>query len=139
MICDWSAGSLLVAMLIVRARSSCASSLGPVKSINVLPSGSWSPLARTWWATRWPLTKVPLELCRSATAVIVWNALLFAGLHIIYPDLAISLPLIFAGGLGFASLYYVYPNLFLVSASHVVLNFFALLYCFFSFTSLCQE
>jgi membrane protease YdiL (CAAX protease family) len=79
------------------------------------------------------------EVCRSAIAVIVWNALLFAGMHLIYPDLTVSLPLIFAGGLGFAAIYYVYPNLILVSASHVVLNFAALLYCFFSFVSMCQE
>jgi membrane protease YdiL (CAAX protease family) len=78
-------------------------------------------------------------LCRSATAVIVWNALLFAGVHLIYPDLGVSLPLIFAGGLGFATLYHFYPNLILVSASHLVLNVVALIYCFFSFVSVCAE
>jgi len=79
------------------------------------------------------------DVCKSAAHVIVWNALLFAGLHLIYPDLPVSLPLIFAGGLGFATIYYLYPNLILVSASHVALNFVALLYCFFSFVSLCEE
>jgi len=79
------------------------------------------------------------DRCRSATAVIIWNALLFTGLHLIYPDFGISLPLIFAGGLGFAALYHAYPNLILVSASHAVLNFVALLYCFFSFASACAE
>jgi membrane protease YdiL (CAAX protease family) len=79
------------------------------------------------------------ERCKSAVAVIVWNALLFAALHVIYPDLRVALPMIFLGGLGFASIYYVYPNLILVSASHVALNFVALLYCFFSFASICRE
>jgi membrane protease YdiL (CAAX protease family) len=85
------------------------------------------------------LMPVLQNLCRSATAVIVWNSLLFASPHVIYPDPAVALPAIFVGGIGFASIYQVYPNLLLVTASHVALNFVAVVYCYFSFLSICSE
>ena len=62
-----------------------------------------------------------------AFTVIVINALLFAGMHVIYPALIVGLPVAFVGGLFFAMLYHKYPNLLLVSISHCVLNF-ALVY-----------
>lgn len=69
------------------------------------------------------------------TTVILVNAGLFTLLHIIYPEPSIMLPLAFAGGLGFAALYEWYPNLFLVSVAHTILNFVAVLYGFFSLAS----
>lgn len=69
------------------------------------------------------------------TTVVLVNAGLFTILHIIYPEPNLMLPLAFAGGLGFAALYEFYPNIILVSISHTILNFFAVLYGFFSIIS----
>lgn len=73
-----------------------------------------------------------LNVTSSVPVVCCVNAALFAFLHVIYPDLGIILPLAFAGGLGFAVMYHRYPNLFAISASHMVLNFVAVLHSFFS-------
>lgn len=70
-----------------------------------------------------------------ATTVILVNAGLFTILHLFYPEPALVLPLAFAGGLGFATLYYLYPNFWLVSAAHIVLNFYAVSSGFFVITS----
>lgn len=64
--------------------------------------------------------------------VVIVNALLFAGMHAIYPFPEVGLPFSFIGGLFFALLYTRYPNLILVSLSHAALNFFAVLYGFFT-------
>ena len=69
----------------------------------------------------------------SVAIVILVNSLLFAFLHIIYPNPLLFLPLGFLAGIGFAVMYYFYPNLILISISHSILNFFAVLYSFFSF------
>ncbi len=63
--------------------------------------------------------------------IILTNALLFTFLHIIFPSVAISLPLAFVGGIGFAVMYMKYPSLTLIILSHSVLNFCAVLYGFF--------
>ncbi len=68
MIRDLSSGAAAAAMRIVPARSSSGSSPGPVYSISVPPTCTWSPLAKVCWRTRRPLTNVPLELFRSETA-----------------------------------------------------------------------
>ena len=67
-----------------------------------------------------------------AFTVIVVNALLFAGMHVIYPNPVIGLPFAFIGGIFFAALYRRYPNLYLVSISHAVLNFLAVWYGLFT-------
>ena len=72
-------------------------------------------------------------LFKSGVWVVLINAMLFAFSHLIFPDLQIALPMAFIGGLGFAFMYYKYPNLILVSLSHMVLNFTTVLYTFFSF------
>lgn len=64
--------------------------------------------------------------------VILLNSLLFALIHIIYPNLLVILPLTFFSGILFAWLYYKYPNLVLVSVSHSILNVTALLLGFFN-------
>ncbi len=69
----------------------------------------------------------------SPLIIIFVNALLFALLHVIYPFPSIMIPLSLIGGLGFAAIYYKYPNLLLVSIAHAVLNFVAVLYGFFSY------
>ncbi len=63
----------------------------------------------------------------SPTIVILVNALLFSFSHIIYPNKKVVLSATFVGGLGFAGIYYLFPNLILVSVSHVILNFFFIL------------
>ncbi len=64
--------------------------------------------------------------------IITVNALLFAGMHAIYPFPEIGLPFAFVAGLFFAILYHKYPNLILVSLSHSVLNFAVVLFGFFT-------
>jgi membrane protease YdiL (CAAX protease family) len=73
----------------------------------------------------------------SPKAVILINALLFAFIHIVFPQPLQLLPLGMIGGIGFATIYYYYPNLLLITASHAVLNFFVVLFCFFSFQQSC--
>lgn len=68
---------------------------------------------------------------RSPVRVVIINTLLFTFLHVIYPDMEVNLPLAFVSGLGFAMMYYRYPNLILISISHAILNFVAILYGFF--------
>lgn len=71
----------------------------------------------------------------SPIVVIGVNALLFGLLHIIFPDAALTFFLTFLLGLGFAGLYYRYPNLIAISASHFIINFFAVIFCFASFST----
>lgn len=72
-------------------------------------------------------------VCSSSTLVVLWSAFLFSVVHIIYPDPQIILPMLFAGGIGFAAIYNRYPNLLLVTLSHVALNLTVVMYCFVSF------
>ena len=64
--------------------------------------------------------------------VIIVNAVLFAGMHVIYPNPVVGLPFAFIGGIFFAALYRRYPNLYLVSISHAILNFLAVWYGLFT-------
>lgn len=63
--------------------------------------------------------------------IIITNALLFMFIHIIYPVPGYGLPISFLGGIFFAWLYLKYPNFYLISISHAILNFLAVLYGFF--------
>jgi len=69
---------------------------------------------------------------KSLPTAIVVNAVLFSLIHLIYPELYALLPITFLGGIGFAIWYHRYPNLWLLTLSHVVLNFLMMLYGFFS-------
>lgn len=69
--------------------------------------------------------------------IILLNAALFAFLHIIFPDPLIVLPLSFLGGAVFAALWLRWPNIWLASAAHVVLNASFVLFCFGSFDGIC--
>jgi membrane protease YdiL (CAAX protease family) len=64
--------------------------------------------------------------------IITVNALLFSGMHAIYPFPHIGLPFAFVGGLFFAILYHKYPNLILISISHSILNFVVVFFGLFS-------
>jgi membrane protease YdiL (CAAX protease family) len=63
--------------------------------------------------------------------IVALNASVFALIHIIYLNGVVVLPLTFIGGVGFAWMYYKYPNLILISASHTILNFTAMILGFF--------
>jgi membrane protease YdiL (CAAX protease family) len=63
--------------------------------------------------------------------VIFVNAILFTLIHIIYPNWGVGLPLAFFSGIFFAWLYIKYPNLVLVSLTHIILNITAVLLGFF--------
>lgn len=55
--------------------------------------------------------------------------ILFTLAHIVFPYSEIILPGAFIAGIGFATTYYYYPNLYLISLVHVLLNFLPVLYC----------
>ena len=63
--------------------------------------------------------------------IIVLNASLFAMMHVIYLNSVFVLPMTFIAGIGFAWMYYKYRNLILISASHTILNFIAMILGFF--------
>ncbi len=70
-----------------------------------------------------------LELLTSSLfLIVILNTFIYMFLHIIYPNKLSNLSLTFLAGLAFATLYYYYPNLILISISHAILNFFAVLY-----------
>jgi len=64
--------------------------------------------------------------------IILANTVLFALLHIIYNNRRINVLFASVAGLSFALMYYFSPNLILISISHAILNFFAVLFGFFS-------
>ncbi|MFA6397706.1 MAG: CPBP family intramembrane glutamic endopeptidase [Candidatus Paceibacterota bacterium] len=63
--------------------------------------------------------------------IVLLNSVLFTLMHIIYPGAGVVLPLSFIAGIGFSLMYHHYPNLILISISHSVLNFVAVLFGFF--------
>ena len=74
------------------------------------------------------------QLFSNVTLVILSNAILFGILHSMYPSPLLMVTVSTVGGVGFALLYNRYPNLWLISASHIILNFIAIYLGFFSFT-----
>lgn len=73
------------------------------------------------------------ELSSKWWVVIGANTVLFTFLHIIYPTPGIMLPVAFFSGIGLSVMYRYYPNLLLISFSHAILNFIAVLHGFFFF------
>lgn len=72
------------------------------------------------------------KLSSRPLVIILCNALVFTFLHAIFPDRYVGLPLALIGGIGFAIMYIKYPNLILIILSHSILNFYAVLYGFFT-------
>jgi membrane protease YdiL (CAAX protease family) len=68
---------------------------------------------------------------KSPVFIIILNASVFALMHVIYLNSIFVLPLTFVAGIGFAWMYYKYENLILISASHTILNFIAMIFGFF--------
>lgn len=77
------------------------------------------------------LTKLE-RIFYSPTIAITINAFLFAFLHIIYPQPLALFPIGLLSGFAFALLYHRYPNLLLISLSHMILNYVTTLHCFFT-------
>lgn len=63
--------------------------------------------------------------------IIGLNACVFALMHVIYLNATFVLPMTFIAGVGFAWMYYKYENLPLISISHTILNFVAMILGFF--------
>jgi len=68
----------------------------------------------------------------SVWLAILINAVLYTLAHFIYQDFSTMWLFLFLGGLGFATIYIFYPNLILAGASHAVLNFFIVLFGYFT-------
>lgn len=68
---------------------------------------------------------------KSPIFIIILNSSIFALIHIIYLNATFVLPFTFIAGLGFAWMYYKYPNLILISISHAILNFVGMILGFF--------
>jgi membrane protease YdiL (CAAX protease family) len=113
-----------------------------------------NPLQEWWTYTHFQFLFIPVSIFQefffrgflmpklqsmisSSVFVIIINALLFTLLHIIFPNPLFMLPIAFLGGLAFATIYKFFPNLILISISHIILNFVAVLFCFFSFANSC--
>jgi membrane protease YdiL (CAAX protease family) len=82
-------------------------------------------------AFRGILMNMLIKAFKSPIFIIGINALVFALIHIIYMNITITLPLTFIAGVGFAWIYYKYKNLILISISHTILNFIAMILGFF--------
>lgn len=63
--------------------------------------------------------------------IIGLNSCVFALMHVIYLNSTFVLPMTLIAGIGFAWMYYKYENLILISLSHTVLNFVAMILGFF--------
>jgi len=68
---------------------------------------------------------------RIGILIILINAILFALMHTVYSNTRTTLIIIFLAGLGFAAIYRSYPNLILISISHIILNQTAVRYNFY--------
>ena len=77
------------------------------------------------------LMNMLIRVFRNPIFIIVLNATIFALMHFIYLNFEFVLPMTFIAGIGFAWMYYRYKNLILISASHTVLNFVAMILGFF--------
>jgi membrane protease YdiL (CAAX protease family) len=67
----------------------------------------------------------------SPVFIIALNSAVFAFMHVIYLNTTFVLPMTFIAGVGFAWMYYQYKNLILISISHTILNFVAMILGFF--------
>jgi membrane protease YdiL (CAAX protease family) len=72
------------------------------------------------------------EIFSSLVLIILVNAVLFTIVHFIFPELISGIPVIFIGGVMFATMYAFYPNLIMICIMHMILNFTATSYGFFT-------
>lgn len=109
---------------------------------------SHSPFLNWWKSAKFLLLFIPIsvvqeivfrgvlmKLLRHAFSnpvfIIGLNAAVFTLIHVIYVNATFVLPMTFIAGIGFAWMYYRYPNLILISISHTILNFFGMVLGFF--------
>lgn len=107
-----------------------------------------TPMLSWWTNVRFLLLFIPLSILQelifrgmlmnmlrkvftSKWFIILLNASVFALMHIIYLHAYFTLPLTFIAGIGFAWIYYKYPNLVLISIAHSILNFTGMILGFF--------
>jgi len=107
-----------------------------------------SPFLNWWENTKFLLLFIPISILQEVIFrgilmnflrkvfsnpifIISLNAAVFAFMHVIYLNSIFVLPMTFIAGLGFAWMYYNYKNLVLISLSHTVLNFVAMILGFF--------
>lgn len=72
------------------------------------------------------------EIMNPSILIILVNALLFTFMHIIYFNKKSIIILLFLSGIVFAYLYLNYPNLIIISISHSILNYVAVMFGYFS-------
>ena len=77
-----------------------------------------------------------LQLVFNFLIAIIITALIFGYMHTIFPKPWLSMILSTLGGLMFATLYTIYPNIIISSITHSVLNFIAVYLGFFTFAQL---
>lgn len=77
------------------------------------------------------LMNMLLRVFKSHIFIIALNAAIFAFMHVIYLNSIFVLPMTFIAGVGFAWMYIRYKNLVLISISHTILNFVAMILGFF--------
>lgn len=77
------------------------------------------------------LMNMLIRAFKNPISIIGLNACVFALLHIIYVNATLVLPVTLIAGIGFAWIYYKYPNLILISISHTILNFVGMILGFF--------
>jgi len=107
-----------------------------------------SPFLEWWGNAKFLLLFIPLSIIQeiifrgvlmnmlrrvfsSGIFIIILNATVFAMMHVIYLNSVFVLPMTFIAGIGFAWMYYQYENLTLISISHTILNFTAMIMGFF--------
>lgn len=100
----------------------------------------WSSLYRPLWLVfpvsifqevifRGWLMPVLREKFHKFLFVVLINAVLFATTHLVFPYREIMVPGAFLVGLGFATIYYFFPNLILASIAHMSFNLLVIPYC----------
>ncbi|MCX6755993.1 MAG: type II CAAX endopeptidase family protein [Candidatus Nomurabacteria bacterium] len=77
------------------------------------------------------LIKMLLKAFNRIEIVILINAVVFTLMHVIYLNAIFVLPLTFIAGVAFAWMYIYKPNIVLISISHTILNFVAMILGFF--------
>ena len=77
------------------------------------------------------LMKMLLQSFKRIEIVILINAIVFTLMHVIYLNAIFVLPLTFIAGIAFAWIYLYRPNMVLISISHTILNFVAMVLGFF--------
>jgi len=88
----------------------------PIVYLSILGSIAQELFFRSW------LIHHLKKKIRNPIQIILINSALFAFMHVFIPLQYIFIPVSFIMGIGFAAAYYYYPNIYLVSAVHIIVN-----------------